>query len=141
MCPVCSVPCTQLPSVDRVISGVLSITYKLQEMKEPTFTSLGLDPNLFVRFFQTFEQPPEDHLGHDQRQFEEVQETGPTHGQDDGNGVVSDQIDQQAQHDESGVTSGAVAVWGVGDMMGSGGATTVEPSGEVTVVPEDIDMT
>ena len=115
-------------------------------MEEPTFTSLGLDPDIFMRFFRSLEQQPEGHLGHDQRRFEEGQGAGLDHGQDDRSGAVPDHITQQIHQGESGVTSGAVVAGGVGDTIGGGGILTVEPtalvepSNTAAVVPEDVDM-
>lgn len=94
---------------------MLSITYKLHKVEEPTFASLGLDPALFVKFFQSFERPPDNPQGDAQHQLVVVQSVGSTHGQDQqnvgtGDGAVSDHIGLPIHHGEGGEGNGTVGV-------------------------------
>jgi hypothetical protein len=98
-----------------VIASILSTTYKLYKRDEPTLTSLGLDPDLFVKFFQNFQQPPDGPqlTTQHQHQLNMTQAIGLTQGHgepgpSDGNGVV------QVHHGEVkgvvGTLEAAVAV-------------------------------
>ena len=144
-CPVCWQSCTQHPGRDPVIGGMLSIVYRLRGVEEPTFTLLGLDPDVFVRFFQSFERPPDNHQGDVQRQLQEVQRFGSTHEQDEhnvggGDGAVSNHVNQQAHHGEGGGISGTVVLAGAGGVMASGEAPAVGPPDATTGASEDVNM-
>lgn len=98
-----------------MISGVLSVVYKLLKHEEPTFISLGVDPGVFVKLFQRVNKSPDT-----------LQVTGPTQQQDASNLHVGD-----------GAVLGLV-VAGVAEAVVVAG--DVGTSGTSQVVEQDVKM-
>lgn len=98
-----------------MVASLLSTTYKLHKKDEPTLASLGLDPGLFVKFFQNGQQPPDGPQPTTQHQHQVLitqaisltqghGEPGPS----DGNGVV--QVHRSEVKGVVGASEAAVAV-------------------------------
>lgn len=143
-CPICWQPYTQYPRENVVIGGTLSIVYELRGAEQPTLASLGLDPGVFVRLFQTVEPPPDSHQGDVQHQLQEVQRVGSTHERDErnvggGDGTVLNHANQQAYGEGDGV-SGRVAVVDVGGVATGRELSAVGPPNTAVGAPEDVDM-
>jgi len=125
---------------------MVSFIYKLQELKEPTFASLGLDPQVFMGNFQGPTQPLESHQGDIQLQPQAAGEIPspcrwgePNAG--DGGGVVSGNVDQLVNTSEDDVGRATDVVAGVGDAGVNGKVLAIEPpAGTAGVLGEDINM-
>ena len=143
-CPICWQPCTQIPTQDVAITGILSFTYKLHQLEEPTFALLGLDPNVFVRHFSSPGQPLENHQGDIQPQPQVIQKIASTPRQDEQDvggrdGVVSSSVNQPI--DTGGVGGVADAIASVGDTVANGKILAVGLfAGTAGVLGEDINM-
>ncbi|KAF9790774.1 WD40-repeat-containing domain protein [Thelephora terrestris] len=130
-CSICWQSCTQLPRQDAVIAGILSVVYKLQDVEEPTLASLGLDPGVFTKFFQTSaEQLPDNLQVKIQHQPETVQEVAPAQQQghfdlDDGGGAAPGHVHQHAHHGEGAVGGAAEALVTASDVGTSGPSQVV----------------
>lgn len=114
-----------------MIAGILSVVYKLQDVEEPTLASLGLDPGVFTKFFQTSaEQLPDNLQVKIQHQPETVQEVAPAQQQghfdlDDGGGAAPGHVHQHAHHGEGAVGGAAEALVTASDVGTSGPSQVV----------------
>lgn len=131
---------------DDVITGIVSFTYRLHELQEPTFASLRLDPHIFVGHFQGPTQPLESHQVDIQLQPQAAGEIPSTHGWGEPNaggegGAVSGSVDQPVNTSEGGVGRTTDVVAGVGDAGVNGEVLAIEPpAGTVGVPDEDFSM-
>lgn len=122
---------------DTVITGILSFAYTLHRLEEPTFASLGLDPDIFAKNLSIPGRPLEEHQGDIQPQPQTLQDVASTHRQDEqsvggGDGMVS------VNTGEDGVDRITDIV---GDVAANEKALAVGPSARTAaVLGEDINM-
>lgn len=115
-------PCTQPPRQDATIVGFLSMTYTLIGEDEPTLASLGLEPDFFVKHFQSIgnlsgdtqqsvqHQPgnTQQNLQHQPAEVESIQRQGEPDLRD--GEVVSGYTQQPTHYSGGGAVEGAVEV-------------------------------
>ena len=119
-----------------MISGILSVVYRLLKLEEPTFISLGVDLGVFIKLFQSVNKLPDSLQGNAQYQLETAQVTVSTQQQGAsnlhvGDGAVLGQVHQQVHRGE-GVVAGAA-----GALVVTGGTGT---AGTSHVAEQDVKM-